>query len=97
MQFIVDACAEITLETGRSIDHQNCDQVEASCIADLAALYCLTYPTGGCECVRGYTFSQPVHIVALMLNLVIHCFRFQAVRFGHTSGGLKNLEKFFCL
>ena len=46
-EFIVDACAEIMLETGRTIDHQDCDQVEASCITDLAALYCLTYLTGG--------------------------------------------------
>jgi len=31
-EFIVDACAEIMLETGRSIDYQNCDQVEVSCM-----------------------------------------------------------------
>ena len=37
-EFIVDACAEIKLETGRTTDYQNCDQVEASCITDLAAL-----------------------------------------------------------
>ena len=35
---IVDACAEIMVETGRTIDYQNCDQAEASCITDLAAL-----------------------------------------------------------
>jgi len=74
-EFIVDACAEIMLETGRTIDYQNCDQVEASCITDLAALYCLTYLTGGCERARGHIFFLSAHIVALILNLVAICFR----------------------
>jgi len=39
-EFIVDACAEIELETGRTINYQDCENAEASCITDLAALYC---------------------------------------------------------
>jgi len=57
-EFIVDACAEILLETGRSIDCQNCDQVEASCITDLAALYCLTYLTGGSTSGTSFTLGD---------------------------------------
>ena len=37
-EFIVDACAEIMLETSRILDYPNCNQVEASCITDLTAL-----------------------------------------------------------
>ena len=55
-EFIKDAEAEIELETDLEIDYTNCTQAEASCITDLAALHCLTYPTGGCERARGYTF-----------------------------------------
>jgi hypothetical protein len=54
-EFIVDASAEIELQTGRTIDYQNCEQVEAACITDLAALYCLTYLTGGST--SGITFT----------------------------------------
>ena len=57
-EFIVDACAEIVLETGRSIDYQDCSQVEASCIADLAALYCLTYLTGGSTSGTSFTLGD---------------------------------------
>jgi len=57
-EFIVDACAEIMLETGRSINYQNCDQVEASCITDLAALYCLTYLTGGSTSGTSFTLGD---------------------------------------
>jgi len=54
-EFIVDACAEIELETGRTIDYQNCENAEAACITDLAALYCLAYLTGGSA--SGTTFT----------------------------------------
>jgi len=57
-EFIVDACAEILLETGRSINYQNCDQVETSCITDLAALYCLTYLTGGSTSDTSFTLGD---------------------------------------
>ena len=57
-EFIVDACAEIQLETGRTIDYQNCDQVEASCITDPAALYCLTYLTGGSTSRTSFTLGD---------------------------------------
>jgi len=57
-EFIVDACAEIMLETGRTIDYQNCDQVEASCITDLAALYCLTHLTGGSTSGTSFTLGD---------------------------------------
>ena len=40
IEFIVDACAEAVLETGLTIDYNNCTQAEAACITDLAALYC---------------------------------------------------------
>lgn len=35
-EFIVDACAEVMLETGLTIDYSNYTQAEASCITDLA-------------------------------------------------------------
>ena len=54
-QFIEDACAEVMLETGLTIDYSNCTQAEASCITDLAALYCLAYLTGGSA--SGLNFS----------------------------------------
>jgi hypothetical protein len=57
-EFIVDACAEIMLETGRTIDYQNCEQVESSCITDLAALYCLTYLTGGSTSGTSFTLGD---------------------------------------
>jgi hypothetical protein len=57
-EFIVDACAEVMLETGRTIDYQNCDQVEASCITDLAALYCLTHLTGGSTSGTSFTLGD---------------------------------------
>jgi len=57
-EFIIDACAEIVLETGRTIEYQNCNQVEASCITDLAALYCLTYLTGGSTSGTSFTLGD---------------------------------------
>jgi len=54
-EFIVDACAEIMAETGLTIDYNNCTEAEAACITDLAALYCLTYLTGGST--AGTTFT----------------------------------------
>jgi len=57
-EFIVDACAEIILETGRTIDYQNCENAEASCITDLAALYCLTYLTGGSTSGTSFTLGD---------------------------------------
>jgi len=54
-EFIVDACAEVMLETDLTIDYNNCTQAEASCITDLAALYCLAYLTGGSA--SGTSFS----------------------------------------
>ena len=46
-EFIVDACAEVMLETDLTIDYSDCTQAEATCITDLVALYCLAYLTGG--------------------------------------------------
>ena len=57
-EFIVDGCAEIELETGRTIDYQNCEEAEASCIRDLAALYCLTYLTGGSASGTSFTLGD---------------------------------------
>jgi len=57
-EFIVDACAEIMLETDRTIDYQNCDQVEASCVTDLAALYSLTHLTGGSASGTSFTLGD---------------------------------------
>jgi len=54
-EFIVDASAEIMAETGLTIDYSNCTEAEAACITDLAALYCLTYLTGGST--AGTTFT----------------------------------------
>jgi len=49
------ACAEVMVETGRTTDYQNCDQVEASCITDLAAFYRLTHLK-----VRAYPHISPL-------------------------------------
>ena len=57
-EFIVDACAEVMLETGLTIDYSNCTQAEASCIADLAALHCLTYLTGGSASGTSFTLGD---------------------------------------
>jgi hypothetical protein len=57
-EFIVDAAAEIELETGRTIDYQDCEKAEASCIRDLAALYCLTYLTGGSASGTSFTLGD---------------------------------------
>ncbi|MCD6242284.1 phage gp6-like head-tail connector protein [Candidatus Bathyarchaeota archaeon] len=46
-EFIKDATAEIELQTGREIDYENCSQIEAAAITDLAAIYCICYLTGG--------------------------------------------------
>ena len=57
-EFIVDACAEVQLETGRTIDFNDCTQVEASCITDLAALYCLAYLSGGSASGTSFTLGD---------------------------------------
>lgn len=57
-EFIVDATAEIETETERIIDYQNCEEPEASCIRDLAALYCLTYLTGGSASGTSFTLGD---------------------------------------
>ena len=46
-ELIEDAAAEIELQTGREINHKDCDQTEAAAITDLAAIYCICYLTGG--------------------------------------------------
>ena len=46
-EFIVDACAEVEIETGRTINYSSCLQAEAAAITNLAAIYCLVYISGG--------------------------------------------------
>ena len=46
-EFIADAAAEISLQIGREINHEDCSQIEATAITDLAAIYCVCYLTGG--------------------------------------------------
>ena len=46
-EFIVDACAEVEIETGRTISYPSCLQAEAAAITNLAAIYCLVYISGG--------------------------------------------------
>jgi len=53
--FIVDAVAEIELETGLTIDYNNCSAAEAAAVRALAAIYCLCYVTGGSS--AGMNFS----------------------------------------
>jgi len=57
-EFIGDACAEVMLETGLTIDYSNSTQAEAACITDLAALYCLTYLTGGSASGTSFTLGD---------------------------------------
>ncbi len=45
--FIEDAAAEISLQIGREINYEDCSQVEAAAITDLAAIYCICHLTGG--------------------------------------------------
>jgi len=45
--FIADAAAELGLQTGREINYEDCSQVEAAAITDLAAIYCICHLTGG--------------------------------------------------
>jgi len=58
IEFIKDAEAEVELETGLDIDYSNCTQAEAACITDLAALYCLTYLTGGSTSGTSFTLGD---------------------------------------
>jgi hypothetical protein len=57
-EFIKDAEAEIELETDLELDYTNCTQAEAACITDLAALYCLTYVTGGSTSGTSFTLGD---------------------------------------
>lgn len=57
-EFIVDAYAEVMLETGLTIDYGNCTEAEAACIPDLAVLYCPTYLTAGSASGTNFTFGD---------------------------------------
>lgn len=57
-EFILDAEAEVELETDLEIDYTNCTQAEAACITDLAALYCLAYITGGSTSGTSFTLGD---------------------------------------
>jgi hypothetical protein len=58
IEFILDAEAEVELETDLEIDYTDCTQAEAACITDLAALYCLTYITGGAASSTSFTLGD---------------------------------------
>lgn len=55
-EFIQDACATVERATDRTIDYNDCDQDEASCITDLAAIYVLCFVSGGTA--TGMTFKM---------------------------------------
>jgi hypothetical protein len=57
-EFILDAEAEVELETGLDIDYNSCTQAEAACITDLAALYCLAHITGGSASGTSFTLGD---------------------------------------
>ena len=46
-EFIADAAAEVSLQIGREINYEDCSQIEAATITDLAAIYCICHLTGG--------------------------------------------------
>ena len=46
-EFIADATAEVSLQIGREINYEDCSQIEAAAITDLAAIYCICHLTGG--------------------------------------------------
>jgi hypothetical protein len=46
-RFIVDAAQTVELETGLTIDPEDCTDAEAVAIRNLAAVYCGAYITGG--------------------------------------------------
>jgi len=52
-EFILDAEAEVELETDLEIDYSNCTQAEAACITDLAALL-LPNTSKWCVHIREY-------------------------------------------
>ncbi|MEM2102340.1 MAG: hypothetical protein QXM22_02360 [Candidatus Bathyarchaeia archaeon] len=52
---IQDATATIALEVGRSIDHTNCSEVEATAIKNLAAIYLICHLSSGSA--TGLNFS----------------------------------------
>lgn len=57
-EFIEDAVAEVMRHTGLTIDYNNCTEDERSCITNLAALYCLTYLTGGSASGTSFTLGD---------------------------------------
>jgi len=46
-EFIADAAAEIGLQVGKEVNYEDCSQIEAAAITDLAAIYCICHLTGG--------------------------------------------------
>jgi len=46
-EFIADAAAEVSLQIGREINYEDCSQIEAAAITDLATIYCICHLTGG--------------------------------------------------
>ncbi len=46
-EFIADAAAEIGLQIGKEINYEDCSQIEAVAITDLAAIYCICHLIGG--------------------------------------------------
>jgi len=47
IEFIADAAAEVGLQIGKEINYEDCSQIEAAAITDLAAIYCICHLTGG--------------------------------------------------
>jgi len=57
-EFLTQASAEISLETGLTIVYANCTEAEAAAIRLLAALYCLCYVSGGSAVGRSFSLGD---------------------------------------
>jgi hypothetical protein len=54
-EMIQDASATVALEIGRDIDYNNCSDVEAAAVKNLAAIYLICHMSGGS--MAGLNFS----------------------------------------
>ena len=57
-RFIVDAAETVELETGLTIDPDDCTDTEAVAIRNLAAVYCGAYITGGTSSGMNFTVGD---------------------------------------
>jgi len=57
-EFLMQAAAEVSVETDLSIDYSDCSDGEAAAVRLLGALYCLCYVTGGSSVGRSFSLGD---------------------------------------